>query len=149
MRSAIEGTNPTVMARMNSGFAVIGDVQWLPGYSLLITDQSGVDRLSDLSRESRLSYLESLDSLAEAVEESCRELDPEFTRVNIEILGNTDPFLHAHIWPRYAWEPESLRRYPVWLYPQENWRDDKFKLGSRHDPLRQAITSRLAVVAHG
>lgn len=45
--SAITGDNPTVMARRNGGFAVIGDVQWLSGYSVLITDKAGGDRLTD------------------------------------------------------------------------------------------------------
>ncbi|MBM7847069.1 HIT family protein [Arthrobacter roseus] len=148
VRSAIEGRNPTVMATMDAGFAVMGDVQWLLGYSLLITDQPGVDRLSDLSRSARLSYLQSLDALAEAVEESCRELDPAFTRVNIEILGNADPFLHAHIWPRYEWEPEELRRLPVWFYPKANWQSEAFQLGPQHDSIRGAITKRLGAVAH-
>ena len=34
--SARRGENPLVMARMPSGFAVIGDTQHLPGYSLLL-----------------------------------------------------------------------------------------------------------------
>ena len=36
--SAIRGENPTVLARMPAGFAVIGDVQWLPGYCVLLSD---------------------------------------------------------------------------------------------------------------
>jgi hypothetical protein len=34
--AAHRGENPMVMARMRSGFAVIGDTQHLPGYSLLL-----------------------------------------------------------------------------------------------------------------
>ncbi|MFI9452759.1 hypothetical protein [Amycolatopsis sp. NPDC052450] len=36
--------------------------------------------------------------------------------MNVEILGNTDPFLHAHVWPRYDWEPADKVGQPVWLY---------------------------------
>lgn len=32
--SALGGENPTVLAELGHSFAVIGDVQWLPGYSL-------------------------------------------------------------------------------------------------------------------
>lgn len=28
-------------------------------------------------------------------------------RVNYEIFGNLDPFVHAHVFPRYAWESED------------------------------------------
>lgn len=31
--SAREGMNPTVLAELDAAFAVIGDVQWLPGYT--------------------------------------------------------------------------------------------------------------------
>jgi hypothetical protein len=75
---------------------------------------------------------------------ACAALDPAFRRVNLEILGNTDPFLHAHVWPRYDWEPTEIVSKPVWLYPPENWSDPQLRLGSSHDVLRSAITRRLA-----
>jgi hypothetical protein len=37
-------------------------------------------------------------------------------RINYEILGNAEPALHAHLFPRYDAEPEELRRRPVWFY---------------------------------
>src|SRR6476661_9523107 len=141
--SAIAGENPTVMARLNNGFAVIGDVQWLPGYSVLITDKPGIERLTDLPRAERLEYLSSVEILAEAVEIACAELDSEFLRVNIEIRGNKDPFLHTHIWPRYQWEQPELRTKPVWLYPGTNWSDPATALSSAHEPYRAAITAQI------
>jgi len=59
--------------------------------------------------------------------------------VNLEILGNTDGFLHAHVWPRYEWEPSELVGWPVWLYPQERWTSGEFALGPRHGRLRETI----------
>ncbi|MFR0359470.1 HIT family protein [Streptomyces sediminimaris] len=141
--AALRGENPTVLRRLESGFAVIGDVQFLPGYSVLLTDQPAVQRLSDLPRARRLGFLSDMDQLAEAVERACRRLDPDFRRVNLEILGNTDPFLHAHVWPRFEWEPADLVGRPVWLYPPERWRDERFMLGPQHDVLRDAIGGEL------
>jgi hypothetical protein len=40
--AAHRGENPLVMARLRSGFAVVGDTQHLPGYSLLLTDDPAV-----------------------------------------------------------------------------------------------------------
>ncbi|MEU9087764.1 diadenosine tetraphosphate hydrolase [Streptomyces sp. NPDC048357] len=137
--SAHRGQNPTVLRRLDSGFAVIGDRQFLPGYSVLLTDDPAVTRLSDLPRARRAAYLADLERLAEAVERACARLDPSFRRVNIEILGNTDPYLHAHIWPRYDWEPADRVRLPVWLYEKECWRGEQHALGPRHDALRAAI----------
>ncbi|WP_406859059.1 diadenosine tetraphosphate hydrolase [Streptomyces sp. HUAS MG47] len=141
--AALRGENPTVLRRLDSGFAVIGDVQFLPGYSVLLVDEPNVQRLSDLPRATRLSFLSDMDRLGEAVERACRRLDPDFRRVNLEILGNTDPFLHAHVWPRFAWEPVELVGKPVWLYPRERWSDERFRLGPQHDVLRDAIGCEL------
>ncbi|UXY24285.1 diadenosine tetraphosphate hydrolase [Streptomyces cynarae] len=141
--AALRGENPTVMRRLESGFAVIGDVQFLPGYSVLLADEPGVQRLSDLPRAKRLSFLSDMDQLGEAVERASRRLDRDFRRVNLEILGNTDPFLHAHVWPRFEWEPAELVGKPVWLYPRDRWSDERFRLGPQHDGLRAAIGSEL------
>lgn len=131
------------MAKLPGSFAVIGDVQWLPGYCVLLADDPATDRLSDLPRDKQRQYLHSMATLAEAVEGACRDADPSFRRVNIEILGNTDAFLHTHIWPRYEWEPPELVGKPVWLYPPERWQDLNTALGSDHDQLRSAVTDRL------
>ncbi|MDH2393753.1 diadenosine tetraphosphate hydrolase [Streptomyces sp. HNM0663] len=141
--TAPRGENPTVLRRLTSGFAVIGDVQFLPGYSVLLVDEPDVQRLSDLPKAKRLSFLSDMDQLGEAVERACRRLDPAFQRVNLEILGNTDPFLHAHVWPRFEWEPTDVVGAPVWLYPRERWSDQHSRLGPQHDALRDAISSEL------
>ena len=141
--SALRGENPTVMARLPSAFAVIGDVQWLPGYCVFLTDDPNVTRLTDLPRAKRLEYLESMERLGEAVEQACAALDPAFQRVNLEILGNTDPFLHAHVWPRHDWEPADLVGKPVWLYPATRWTDPEHRLGPEHDALRATMTACL------
>ena len=121
----------------------MGDVQWLPGYSVLLADDPNVSRLSDLSKPRRTEFLDSMDRLAEAVERACAANDGRFRRINIEILGNVDAFLHAHVWPRYDWEPPEFVRYPVWLYPHGNWSDPTTALGSQHDALRRQITREL------
>ncbi len=141
--SALRGDNPTVLRRLEAGFAVIGDVQFLPGYSVLLTDDPAVERLSDLPKGRRTAFLADMDQLGEAVERACRRLDPAFRRVNLEILGNTDGFLHAHVWPRYEWEPADLLSRPVWLYLPGRWTDERFALGPRHDALREAISGEL------
>src|ERR1044072_4903467 len=69
----------------------------------------------------------------EAGERVCARRDPAFRRVNLEILGNTDPFLHAHVRPRYEWEPAALVGRPAWLYPPEHWTDPATALGPQHD----------------
>ncbi|WP_150460078.1 HIT family protein [Nesterenkonia ebinurensis] len=142
--AALQGRNPTVVAELDAAFAVIGDVQFLPGYSLALTKVPGVDRLSDLPRAERLSYLADVDLLAAAVETVCARFDSAYRRVNVEILGNTDAFLHTHIWPRYDWEPPEIIGKPVWLYPHEYWKDPAKALRTQHDDLRAALTEEVA-----
>ncbi|GAB3916471.1 DeoR family transcriptional regulator [Microlunatus endophyticus] len=141
--SALDGTNPTVVRHLDAGFAVAGDVQFLPGYSLLLTDQPGTDRLTDLPRNRRLAFLGSMEMLGEAVEIVCRRLDPAFRRINLEIQGNLLPLLHAHIWPRYDWEPDHLVMGPVALYPDSHWRDPDTRLGPSHDRFRVELGEEL------
>ncbi|MFJ8045263.1 diadenosine tetraphosphate hydrolase [Kitasatospora sp. NPDC096147] len=145
--AALRGENPTVLRRLAGGFAVIGDVQFLPGYAVLLTDDPSAGRLSDLPRPRRTAFLDSMDLLGEAVERACARLDPAFRRVNLEILGNTDPFLHCHVWPRYDWEPADLVGRPVWGYPRERWADPAHALGGRHEALRAALTEELDALA--
>jgi diadenosine tetraphosphate (Ap4A) HIT family hydrolase len=141
--AALRGENPTVLAGMPAGFADIGDVQFLPGYCVLLSDDPRAERLSDLSPAQCAAYLASVAELAAAVERACTAADPAFRRVNIEILGNTDAYLHTHIWPRFGWEPAEYVGGPVWLYPRERWSDPVTALGQQHDDLRAAITAEL------
>jgi diadenosine tetraphosphate (Ap4A) HIT family hydrolase len=141
--SAQRGENPTVLRRLDAGFAVIGDTQFLPGYCVLLVDELDVQRLSDLPRSKRMAFLSDMERLGEAVEGACRQADAAFRRVNLEILGNTDTFLHAHVWPRFEWEPEELVTGPVWLYPEDRWTSDEFALGPQHEQLRETIGAAL------
>lgn len=142
--TALRGENPTVMSELAAGFAVIGDVQFLPGYSLLLAKRPEARSLAELPRSERLRYLADVDLLATAVENACRSLDSGFRRMNIEILGNTDAFVHAHLWPRYEWEPIEHRRHAVWTYPADRWSAPEFALGQQHETLRETIEREIA-----
>ncbi len=141
--AALRGENPTVIRRLSNAFAVIGDAQFLPGYSVLLIDRRGVDRLSDLTRTDRLGFLGDLDRLGEAVENVCRRRDASFRRVNLEIQGNLDPFLHAHVWPRYDWESSDQVTRPVGRYPSSRWSDPLTALGPAHQPWRAELGAEL------
>ncbi len=40
--------------------------------------------------------------------------------INYEILGNSEPALHAHVIPRYATEPKDKLQRPIWFYDWES-----------------------------
>lgn len=108
------GANDKVICRMASGWAVMGDVQFLPGYCLLLPDPV-VPSLNDLDAEARATYLLDMTLIGDAVLQATDAL-----RMNYEILGNSEPELHCHIFPRYATEPDEKRRMPAWFYDWKN-----------------------------
>ena len=135
--------NPTVLARMRTGWAVIGDTQYLPGYCVLLADTDDVDHLLDLPRPAQVEFLSDMALLGEAVFHACNGLDPAFRRVNYEVLGNSMHQLHAHVHARYAWEPERFRQGPVWRYPDDLREAPEHLLGEQHEGLRDAIVLEL------
>lgn len=142
--SALAGTNPMVLRRMDAGFAVIGDNQHLPGYCVLITDDPGADQLTDLPPERQLVFLEDAAVLARAVSTVCRRRDPQFRRINLEVQGNTDAFLHAHVTPRYEWEPAEVVGWPAALHHWEGPVEPRPALDHEFDELRAALAVELA-----
>jgi diadenosine tetraphosphate (Ap4A) HIT family hydrolase len=81
--------------------------------------------------------------LGEAVMAACNSLDPSLRRINYEVLGNNDRFLHAHVFPRYGWEDDELLTGPVWNYPRDRWTSPRDAYADEHEPLREAITAEL------
>ena len=97
-----------VMTRMPSGFAVIGDTQHLPGYSVLLCADESANHLTDLDWESRKTFLFDLSLLGEAIKAACQYNN--LRRINYEVLGNSLNILHGHVHPRYEWEPAERRK---------------------------------------
>lgn len=104
------GTFAQAICRVHSGWVVLGDVQFLRGYSLLLPDPV-VGHLNELNAGERgLLFHE-----AALVGDALLEITGA-ARINYEILGNAERALHAHLFPRYESEPEATRRAPVWLH---------------------------------
>lgn len=98
--------NPYVICRMKSGWLVIGDVQPLPGYCVLLADPV-VESLNALGPAERIQY--SLDAIRAG--DALLAVTDAY-RINYETLGNSEPALHTHIVPRYWHEPDEKRRIP-------------------------------------
>lgn len=80
--------------------------------------------------------------IGEATEAVCRSHG--LRRVNYEILGNTNPYLHAHVFPRYDWEPVEYGGNPVFRDPPEKWSDCRYQLSEKtHGLLRAELTQAL------
>lgn len=146
VEAARAGTNPNVVCRVPAGWVVMGDSQLLAGYCLLLPDPVVTD-LNALAGEARLTFLADMATLGDAILEVTGAV-----RINYEILGNLDPALHAHAFPRYATEPESHRTLPPLFYDQ-GARDAVPFDPELHRPLMEriaeAVRRRLGSAADG
>ncbi len=104
------GADATFIARLPSGWAVLGEQQFLRGYSLLLPDPV-VPHLNALAGPARAAVLADAAALGDAVLAVTGAL-----RINYAIFGNVEPALHVHVVPRYTDEPEALRTVHPWGY---------------------------------
>lgn len=141
VEAARTNENPTVICQVPSGWAVLGDSQFIRGYCLLLADPM-VDDLNELSGKQRLQFLNDMAVIGDAL----LEVTDAF-RINYSILGNYDPALHAHIYPRYMTEPEKSRKGPVYLgYSREDFASRPFNVDSDQElivELKEAIQKRI------
>ena len=116
----------------------MGDTQLLPGYCLLLAYPE-VSQLNDLYGEDRNQFLADMTALGDAIKTVTGA-----ARINYSIYGNLDPFLHAHVWPRYAWEKDPIRTLPPLSIPNELREAPEvlFDIG-RHGGLMRKIREQL------
>jgi diadenosine tetraphosphate (Ap4A) HIT family hydrolase len=123
-----------VIARLESGWAMMGERQVLPGYCLLLPDPV-VPHLNALTPPDRDRFMADLGRLGQAVLEATGAL-----RVNYAIFGNLEPALHAHVHPRYADEPEAMRAQNPWGY---DWSQAPLYDVAQHGELQRRIAQLL------
>jgi diadenosine tetraphosphate (Ap4A) HIT family hydrolase len=125
------GRDRTLIARLASGWAVLGDPQVIEGYCLLLPDPV-VPHLNAMSADGQAGFLADMARLGQAVLEETGAV-----RVNYAMFGNVEPALHAHVFPRRGDEPESLRTAHPWAWdwtrarPFDPARDDAYIAGLR------------------
>lgn len=134
VRALCAGEDPTFIARLASGWAVMGDPQVLPGYCLLLPDPV-VPHLNDLVGAARSHFLADVAALGDAVLAATGAL-----RVNYAMFGNLEPALHAHVIPRYAHEPASQQALQPWAL---DWDAAPRFDAAQHGALRERIHAEL------
>ncbi len=104
------GSYSALITRMASGWAVLGQSQFLRGYSLLLPDPV-VPHLNAMALLHREQFLKDMASLGDAVFKVTGAL-----RINYAMFGNVEPALHAHVVPRYTDESVELKTAHPWAY---------------------------------
>ena len=104
------GTDPTSVARLASGWLVLGDPQVIPGYCLLLPDPVVPD-LNALAPGPRAAFLADMATAGDALKDVMAAI-----RINYAIFGNLEPALHAHLFPRRGDEPAALATAQPWAW---------------------------------
>lgn len=107
------GDNPRFVARMPSGWVELAANGFRRGYCLLLADPL-IPSLNDADEKTRTQFLVDMARVGDAVRAATGAV-----RCNYSIYGNLDPFLHAHIVPRFTDEPEEERTLPPLSLPVE------------------------------
>lgn len=106
-----DDTNPFFVLELETGYVVIGDFQFYKGYTLFLCKKH-VGELHELDKEFKEKFLSEMSIVSEAV---FNIFKPK--KLNCELLGNSDPHLHWHIFPRYPNDPNPID--PVWCFDKK------------------------------
>lgn len=126
---------PALIKRMSSGWAVMGQSQFLRGYSLLLPDPV-VPHLNDMGLAHREQFLKDMAQLGDAVLQATQAL-----RINYAMFGNVEPALHAHVIPRFVDESPALATAHPWMY---DWQAAPAFSVPAHGALQASIRALLA-----
>jgi diadenosine tetraphosphate (Ap4A) HIT family hydrolase len=120
---------------MDSGWLVLAEQQVLEGYCLLLPDPV-VPHLNALGGARRAGFLADMARAGDALLAATQAL-----RINYALFGNVEPALHAHLLPRRATEPESIRLLQPWAL---DWRCAAVWQAATHGDLQRRIAAALA-----
>jgi diadenosine tetraphosphate (Ap4A) HIT family hydrolase len=100
-----------LVAELPRSWLILGDAQFYRGYCVLLAKR----HLTEMHLMPRGEAHELLDELMAVGKTLERVVKP--LKLNYECLGNQEPHVHWHVFPRYAGDP--LRLAPVWLRPED------------------------------
>jgi diadenosine tetraphosphate (Ap4A) HIT family hydrolase len=101
------GTFADWVAEMPRSWLILGDAQFYRGYCLLLAKHH-VTELHAMPRGEAHEVLDEVLAVGRTLAEVLKPL-----KLNYECLGNQEPHVHWHIFPRYLDDP--MRLGPVWI----------------------------------
>ena len=101
---------PDLVAELPRSWLILGDAQFYRGYCVLLAKR----HVTELHLMPRGEAHELLDEILAAGRAIAEVLNP--LKLNYECLGNQEPHVHWHLFPRYA--DDAMRLQPVWLRPE-------------------------------
>ncbi|MGH7985607.1 MAG: HIT family protein [Candidatus Binataceae bacterium] len=98
------------VAELPHSWVILGDAQFYRGYCVMLAKRH-VTELHLLERADALGLFDELIKLGEAIWNVTKP-----SKLNYECLGNQEPHVHWHLFPRQARDPRRLE--PVWARPE-------------------------------
>jgi diadenosine tetraphosphate (Ap4A) HIT family hydrolase len=98
------------IAELPRSWLILGDAQFYRGYCLLLAKRHAAEPYL-LPRGEAHELLDEMLATGRAISAVVAPL-----KLNYECLGNQQPHVHWHIFPRFADDPRRLE--PVWLRPE-------------------------------
>ncbi|HUY27849.1 MAG TPA: HIT family protein [Candidatus Binataceae bacterium] len=95
------------IAELPNCCVILGDAQFYRGYCLMLAKRHATEIFLMPPAEARALF-EELRLVAEAIAAVTKPW-----KMNYECLGNAEPHVHWHLFPRY--ESDELRRAPIWI----------------------------------
>ncbi len=132
-----QGKSPDLIAELPNSWVVLGDAQFYRGYCVLLAKRH-VPEPFLMPRAEALNLFGEVCSVAEAIAEVTHPL-----KLNYECLGNVEPHVHWHIFPRH--DDDEQKRSPVWERPaKERMRTlDEHDRGALMAALRAEVSKRI------
>jgi diadenosine tetraphosphate (Ap4A) HIT family hydrolase len=104
------GTFTDLIAELPRSWLILGDSQFYRGYCVLFAKRH-ITEMHQMPRGEAHELLDELIAIGKTLE---RVVKP--AKLNYECLGNQEPHVHWHVFPRSAEDP--MRLAPVWLRPE-------------------------------
>ena len=122
------GNFAVFVAELQHSFVVLGDAQFYRGYCVVLAKRHA-DEIHLMPPDEARALFDETIAVGRAIALATWPL-----KLNYECLGNLEPHVHWHVFPRFAADP--LRLQPVWLRA-ENER----KVMLEDDERRRLITA--------
>lgn len=113
---------PDFIAELKGSYVILGDQQFYRGYCVLFAKNHATELYLMTAEDAQILFYE-MRLVAEAIASVVRPW-----KMNYECLGNSEPHVHWHLFPRFATEADHLRRGPIWSRPES---ERKIKLSER------------------
>ncbi|HJU09259.1 MAG TPA: HIT family protein, partial [Candidatus Binataceae bacterium] len=133
---------PGWIAELPRSWLILGDAQFYRGYCVLLVKR----HVTEFHTMPRGEAHELLDEMLAVGRTLAEVLKP--SKLNYECLGNQEPHVHWHIFPRYF--DDSMRMSPIWLRPEAERKallEDRARIelisGIRTELLRRLPTARV------